>query len=460
MIDPAAPIATVVVLNWNGGERLLPDCLDALAKQDLEPALWQTWVVDNASTDGSLDLLDRRYPDVHVVRNATNLGFAGGNNVALRTARTPFVVLLNNDARPQPDWLRHLIDAARAPGAERVAATTSKVLFEPRFVRLDLETAAHRTAADPRELGAMITRIERDGVEVTEEVLWDDGAHGPEGQGAERFRWTRPHGSLLVPVPGEWTPSDRLQLAVTVRAATVKPFTLTWPTGTRTAQVGPQEHTVDVEIGSGAEVVDVINNVGSILVPPGAGADRGYQEVDRGQYDEAEDVFLFCGAAVCVRRDALDEVGVFDDDFFMYYEDTDLSWRFQAAGWRIRYTPDAVVRHLHSASSVEWSPFFTFHVERNRLLTLAKNAPAGLAARQAARFAVTTASMVRWALLQAARDRRRPNLAPLAIRLRVSASYLRLLPRALGNRRRIARTGARDRTRLLEGWRDGPSTHQ
>jgi GT2 family glycosyltransferase len=75
---PTGPLATVVVLNWNG-RRLLPDCLDALAKQDLEPALWQTWVVDNGSTDDSLDLLARDYPQVHIVRNAANLGFAGGN---------------------------------------------------------------------------------------------------------------------------------------------------------------------------------------------------------------------------------------------------------------------------------------------------------------------------------------------------------------------------------------------
>ena len=52
------------------------------------------------------------------------------------------------------------------------------------------------------------------------------------------------------------------------------------------------------------------------------------------------------------------EVGWFDDDFFLYYEDTDLSWRLRADGWAIRYQPTAVLRHLHSASSTEWSPLW------------------------------------------------------------------------------------------------------
>ena len=60
----------------------------------------------------------------------------------------------------------------------------------------------------------------------------------------------------------------------------------------------------------------------------------------------------------------------------MYYEDTDLAWRGRARGWRYRYVPDAVLRHVHAATSVEGSPLFQHYVERNRLLMLTKNAPA------------------------------------------------------------------------------------
>jgi hypothetical protein len=188
---------------------------------------------------------------------------------------------------------------------------------------------------------------------------------------------------------------------------------------------------------------------------PGYAADRGYQEPDEGQFDTPEDVFLLCGAAVCLRREALDQVGVFDDDFFMYYEDTDLSWRLQAAGWSIRYAPDAVVRHLHSASSGEWSPFFTFHVERNRLLVFTKNAPARFAAWLAFRFQLTTASMARRTLFQAVRERRRPQLGTLRLRTRVLLSFTRLLPRMVIRRRRSARKAglsAEARQALFDRW--------
>ena len=73
------------------------------------------------------------------------------------------------------------------------------------------------------------------------------------------------------------------------------------------------------------------------------------------------------------------ETGDFDPDFFLYYEDTDLSWRLRAAGWTVRYEATAVVRHAHAASSDTRSRLFRFYDDRNRLLMLIKNAPAGLA---------------------------------------------------------------------------------
>ena len=57
----------------------------------------------------------------------------------------------------------------------------------------------------------------------------------------------------------------------------------------------------------------------------------------------------------------------------MYYEDTDLSFRMKKIGGIIMYCPDAVVRHIHAGSSTEWSPFFTYHVYRNKLFFIRKN---------------------------------------------------------------------------------------
>src|SRR5215467_15521363 len=115
--------ATVVIVNYNGAH-LLPACLQALDRQHDDAPPFDTIVVDNASADGSRELLAREYPWVRVIASPKNLGFAGGNNLALREIKTPVAVLLNNDATPEPGWLATLIAALDAPDAHNVAIVT------------------------------------------------------------------------------------------------------------------------------------------------------------------------------------------------------------------------------------------------------------------------------------------------------------------------------------------------
>jgi GT2 family glycosyltransferase len=437
-------LATVVVVNWNGARWLGP-CLSALARQQTT-APFEVWVVDNASTDGSLELLARDHPDVRVLRNPRNLGFAGGNDVALRQVTTPYAVLLNNDAVPEPDWLERVLAPFAAPGGERLAAVTSKVVFAPRFLPLELRTPGFVPGgADRRELGVRISCVAVDGRDVTSSVLWERLTYGPEGSGPGRAWWTRPSGPLLVPLTegdGPW----RVELRWS--AERHKPVELAWAGGRVALETTPQPAGAAFTVPAGTDAVDVVNNAGSIVLTSGYGADRGYQEVDAGQYDTAEEVFALCGCAVALRTEAGRAVGWFDEDFFLYYEDTDLSWRLRAAGWAVRYEPTAVVRHVHSATSVEWSPTFVFHTDRNRLLMLVKNATARRAAFEVGRYPLTTASIAVRTVRTALRARTRPAVRPTLLRLRVLASFLRLLPAVL-RRRREPRVVAR---RELERW--------
>jgi GT2 family glycosyltransferase len=173
---------------------------------------------------------------------------------------------------------------------------------------------------------------------------------------------------------------------------------------------------------------DTVNNAGNDVSRSGYGRDRGFGSTDLAAYATPCDVFAWCGAAVLLRPTYLADVGLFDERFFLYYEDTDLSWRGQLRGWRYRFVPASRVRHLHSASVGEGSDLHRYYSERNRLCMLVKNAPRSMAWRAVARFPLSTASYAR------AGDGRAVRL-----RTRSFAGFLRLLPAMLRERWRIRR---------------------
>ena len=134
----------------------------------------------------------------------------------------------------------------------------------------------------------------------------------------------------------------------------------------------------------------------------------------------------------------LAEVGLFDERFFLYYEDTDLSARGTARGWRYRFVPTSVVRHRHAASSGVASPLLRWHVERNRLLYLTKNAPWGQAAAAVARHPLSTLSYARRDVVGPWLDHRPVDASTVRLRLSAYVGYLRLAPAMLAERRRRA----------------------
>ena len=108
---PDIPLVSVLVLNWNGAA-VLPRCLDALQAQSFHD--FEVLVLDNASTDGSVDEVERRWPGFRLVRFESNLGFSLANNRGARLARGRWLAFLNNDAFPRPDWLERLVEASLA----------------------------------------------------------------------------------------------------------------------------------------------------------------------------------------------------------------------------------------------------------------------------------------------------------------------------------------------------------
>jgi GT2 family glycosyltransferase len=118
-----SPAVTIVIPNWNG-RSWLPGCLAAVAAQTLAPA--QTIVVDNGSTDGSLEYLAAEQPQVRVIELEQNTGFAHAANRGVAAARTPYVALINTDVELAPDWVQRT--AASLDGDPATAAVACKMV--------------------------------------------------------------------------------------------------------------------------------------------------------------------------------------------------------------------------------------------------------------------------------------------------------------------------------------------
>lgn len=112
ILEASAPMISIVVLAWNG-ERFLETCLAAIVAQDY--ASTEVIVVDNASTDKSVDLVRSQFPAIKLITNATNLGYSAGNNVGIRASKGDIVVLLNQDTQVQPGWLAAIAESFEAP---------------------------------------------------------------------------------------------------------------------------------------------------------------------------------------------------------------------------------------------------------------------------------------------------------------------------------------------------------
>jgi len=244
------PLISVIVLNWNG-RQFLEQCLGSILTQTYHPL--EVLLVDNGSTDGSVEFVKEMVLDVKVIANGKNLGYGGGNNVGIRSSRGPYIMILNNDTRLEPACIEELQRSIETN--DRYGACASKILFEHGDRRIDAA-------------GLVVC---------------------PDGLAIGRGRWDR---------------EDR--------------------------------------------------------------------------YNAETEVFFASGCACLFRREMLEDIGVYDEDFFAYGEDTDLGWRAQLAGWRCIYSPKAMVHHFHSASSGTYSHIKAYLVERNRIWVSLKNFPLGL----------------------------------------------------------------------------------
>jgi GT2 family glycosyltransferase len=317
-------LISVIIVNWNRRD-LLRACLASLARQEGLPAGGlETIVVDNGSSDGSREMLEREFgrdPRLRLrsIANTENRGFCAANNQGIAAARGDLVALLNNDAEAGPSWLSSLRGAFH--DRPDVGMAASKILvFE-----------------DPRR----------------------------------------------------------------------------------------------------------IDKAGHLIYPDGQNRGRGSGELDHGQYDTPEEILWPDGCAAMYRREMLDSIGGFDEDFFAYADDAELGLRARIAGWKCLYVPEAVVRHHRGATLGLKSTRRLELIERNRVLLAVKLFPWSLlclngvyylarilaGARAAARGEGETALYPGW----------RGKWAMAASLLKGDLQALPLLPAMLRKRRQLER---------------------
>jgi GT2 family glycosyltransferase len=186
-----------------------------------------------------------------------------------------------------------------------------------------------------------------------------------------------------------------------------------------------------------------IDKAAQLIFPDGQNRGRGSGATDRGQFDLEEDAAWPDGCAAMYRKEMLDRIGGFDEDFFAYGDDAELGLRARIAGWKCIYTPEAVVRHHRGSTLGMESARRLELIERNRVLLAAKLFPWSLLWLNPAYYLARIASGA-WA---AARGRGETALYPGAMgKLAIVAALVRgdcqalpLLPRMLRKRREIER---------------------
>jgi len=240
----------IIIVNWNG-KKFLSECLEGLRRQTYQPLT--ITLVDNGSTDGSVDFVRRTYPEVRIICLDRNEGFSIANNIAIENVNSAYVALLNNDAVAHPNWLKSLLDALEANPQAGFAASRM--------------------------------------------LLYDDR--------------------------------------------------------------------------------NIIDRAGDAYTRAGTGLLRG-RGMPADSYSEQEWIFGACAGAALYRTQMLRDIGLFDEDFFLLYEDVDLSFRAQLKGYKCLYVPEAIVYHKASSSIVHDSPISVYYSHRNLEWVYVKNMPSKL----------------------------------------------------------------------------------
>ncbi|MGD9129827.1 MAG: glycosyltransferase [Candidatus Woesebacteria bacterium] len=391
-------LVSVIVVNFNG-KHFLKRCFDSLLTLNFPKDKYEIIMVDNASHDLSVDYVQKKYPQIKIIKSKSNLGFTGGNNLAAKYAKGKYLALLNNDTQVDKNWLKYLVQKIKSD--PKIAAVNSKALLAYPMVELKINSDVYMKSefsdsTNFQSVGVLIEDIILENNHLKNLIYYRKGFIEKE-RGTIPARWTSDHASILIPCELSF---NKLKFSIIIRSQKL---------GTNletklSLKIG-QKHLIKDSLKS-HEVMQYdfeiprkdieknflyyVQNAGSIVFKTGHGRDRGAvvrdhqqsYEIDNPFYNKATELTAFCGVSVIIRKDLFLKYGGFDDSFFMYYEDTDLSLKLKRDKYRIVFEPKSFIYHIHAGSSREWSTFFIYNVEKNHLAFLIKHFPVTIFCRQ------------------------------------------------------------------------------
>lgn len=369
------PFVSIIILNYNG-QRVLSATLDSVLVSSYPHNSFEIIVVDNKSTDKSKSVLKKyaKNPQIKLIFSQKNGGFTGGNNLGFEEARGEYIILLNNDCIVEKTWIHDLVE--RAESDPNIFAVNSKILLYPRFFPLTIQTDLGYMDMEVLLQTSALSTFKNSKKLISAHHSFDDNQlftiHIPTHPTAEdQYIKIEAH----VYTPQRSKPQEHFFV-------TPQPWisSITFETNHDSVIISI---TVDVKKIPQNIYFDKVQNAGIVMFDNGSGRDIGAvvryytqdYERDLGQYNEPREVYAACGAAVLYRKSILDQIGLFSEDFFMYYEDVDVAERARLKGYSIWYEPQAIVRHMHALSSEEWSPFFIYHAEKGRLVHIFHHFP-------------------------------------------------------------------------------------
>lgn len=331
------PKISIIIINHNGGE-LLDKTIDSVLKSYYKN--FEIIIYDNNSQLKPTEL-SKKDKRIRVICGDKNLGFAGGNNLAYRSTNSDLIFFLNNDVIIQKDTISQMVSAITSK--DTIAAVSPKIIFYEPFFELELILLKEKVIID-------VVLLKKKLAKYPKYFIIGDHAYENNHLVLEK--------NVLLRLPLSILEEDFCLNEITKDEVEIKINDKIYSSSFKINKI--KNH---------INYFNVINNAGSKHNEEFDCQDIGFGEIDNGQYDKEMKCSLLCGCAFMFKRDALQYNELpFNDSFFAYFEDSDLSVRLIKKGYDLVYTPSTFIRHAHSSTFGEKSIFFNFYVKRNSLI--------------------------------------------------------------------------------------------